>query len=462
MHNKKPVQRILSLCLAIAIVLGIAIGTIVPAFAAPTKDMMVTDNAGMLTAEQESEIEDMLYAINQRTGVELAVYTIETLNGQDIETKANDLFRELGLGDSEKNNGLLLLIALNDRKFRLEVGYGLEGTIPDTKAAEIINTMTPYFKESNYADGIKAAVSKTENVLNGEADTTTEKCRDCGKEFETKIEHVVYAVENGTTGCPVCNGRKVVPGINDLASRYPKVAAMWSNKNEKSALEVTAKTDKKAIFKCPDCGKEFKAQIGSVVDSVNNGFTGCYDCMMRRVNAISKPEWFYTRPMLAFAGENGIANPFFDVRNILGENSLLGLDFVDHIQRLIYEYNGKYPHADAAEKDRFKFEAVRKAGYKGIRVLEPGLEVLDPKYDIVMPEGFRDSGGRYNAEIMEEVGRKVIHLLEEIYGRKASPEIWALTNFKEFEIWYDANKKELEANARKKGPKGKTAAKMAA
>ena len=288
------------------------------------------------------------------------------------------------------------------------------------------------------------------------------KCRDCGKEFETKIEHVVYAVENGTTGCPVCNGRKVVPGINDLASRYPKVAAMWSNKNEKSALEVAAKTDKKAIFKCPDCGKEFKAQIGSVVDSVNNGFTGCYDCMMRRVNAISKPEWFYTRPMLAFAGENGIANPFFDVRNILGENSLLGLDFVDHIQRLIYEYNGKYPHADAAEKDRFKFEAVRKAGYKGIRVLEPGLEVLDPKYDIVMPEGFRDSGGRYNAEIMEEVGRKVIHLLEEIYGRKASPEIWALNNFKEFEIWYDANKKELEANARKKGPKGKTAAKMAA
>lgn len=278
-------------------------------------------------------------------------------------------------------------------------------------------------------------------------------------EYAIKVDD---AVENGTTGCPVCNGRKVVPGINDLASRYPKVAAMWSNKNEKSALEVTAKTDKKAIFKCPDCGKEFKAQIGSVVDSVNNGFTGCYDCMMRRVNAISKPEWFYTRPMLAFAGENGIANPFFDVRNILGENSLLGLDFVDHIQRLIYEYNGKYPHADAAEKDRFKFEAVRKAGYKGIRVLEPGLEVLDPKYDIVMPEGFRDSGGRYNAEIMEEVGRKVIHLLEEIYGRKASPEIWALNNFKEFEIWYDANKKELEANARKKGPKGKTAAKMAA
>lgn len=78
-----------------------------------------------------------------------------------------------------------------------------------------------------------------------------------------------------------------------------------------------------------------------------------------------------------------------------------------------------------------------------------------------MSEGFRH-GNAYIPEIMEEVGRKIIHLLEEIYGRKASPEIWALNNFKEFEIWYDANKKELEANAKKRGLKGKTAAKKAA
>ena len=287
------------------------------------------------------------------------------------------------------------------------------------------------------------------------------KCRDCGQEFKAIIGNVVCAVKNGNTGCPVCAGLKVVSSINDLASQCPEAAAMWSNKNKLPASKVAAKSDKKAFFKCRDCGQEFEAAINNIVRSVNNGLTGCYDCKMRRINAISKPEWFYTRPMLVFAGENGIANPFFDVRNILGENSLLGLDFVDHIQRLIYEYNGKYPHADAAEKDRFKFEAVRKAGYKGIRVLEPGLEVLDPKYDIVMPEGFYRNG-KYDAAIMEEVGRKVIHLLEEIYGRKASPEIWALNNFKEFEVWYDTNKKELEANARKKGPKGKTAAKKAA
>lgn len=172
MYSYKPIQCILHLCLAIILALSIAICTVAPAFAAPTKDMMVTDNAGMLTSEQESEIEDMLYDINQQTGIEFAVYTIESLDGQDIETKANDLFRELGLGDSEKNNGLLLLIALNNRKFRLEVGYGLEGTIPDTKAAEIINTMTPYFKESNYADGIKVAVANTVSTLNNSGDYT--------------------------------------------------------------------------------------------------------------------------------------------------------------------------------------------------------------------------------------------------------------------------------------------------
>ena len=289
------------------------------------------------------------------------------------------------------------------------------------------------------------------------------KCHNCGQEFEARIHHVVDAVDNGHTGCPICAGLKVVSSINDLASQCPEAAAMWSSKNKLSASEVAVKSSKKAFFKCRDCGQEFEAAIQNVVRSVGNGFTGCYDCKMRRKNAISKPECFVVRLMLAFAGENGIANPFSDVRSILGENSLLGLDFVDHIQKLCGEYNGVAWHGDDEHvvRDRFKFEAAHKAGYTMIRIQEPGLEVLDPKYDIVMPEGFCRNH-KYDAKIMEEVGRKVIHLLEEIYGRKASPEIWALNNFKELEVWYDTNKKEPEANARKKGPKGKTAAKKAA
>lgn len=288
------------------------------------------------------------------------------------------------------------------------------------------------------------------------------KCYVCKQEFEAQICHVAHSVENGTIGCPICEGQRVVPGINDLTTKCPKAAAMWSGKNKLSASEVTARSNRKAFFKCRDCGREFEAVIRSVVNSVNNGFTGCYECKMRRINAISKPECFVVRPMLAFAGENGIANPFMDVRNILG-NGRTGLDFVDHIQKLCAEYNGIAWHKDKkhAARDRFKFEAARKAGYAMIRVLEPGLEVLDPKYDIVMPEGFMH-GNAYVPEIMEEVGRKVIHLLEEIYGHKASPEIWALNNFKEFKVWYNANKKELEANALENMLSHKTAAKKAA
>lgn len=241
---------------------------------------------------------------------------------------------------------------------------------------------------------------------------------------------------------------------------------MWSSKNACSPSEVSTGTIKKAWFKCPDCKREFEATISSVVRSVRNDCTGCYDCNMRRANTISKPEWFFTRFMLAFAGKSGIANPFFDVRNTLGKNSRRGLDFVDHVQRLCYEYNGNQWHSDDkhAAKDRSKFRAAHKAGYTMIRVLEPGLEVLDPKYDIVLPDGYYRNG--YNAEIMEEVGRKIIHLLEEIYGHKASPKIWALNNFKEFEAWFKAYKKELEAEAESRktvyNGKGKTAAKMAA
>lgn len=172
MPNNKTAHLFTSWFLAVFIFLAILVRAIVPAYAAPTMDMMVTDNGEMLTEQDEQEISEMLYSINRQTGIEYLVYTIKSLNGEDIETYANRLFRTEGLGDKEKDNGLLLLISYDDRKFRLEVGYGLEGDIPDTQAANIINTMTPYFKESNYGDGVKAAVKQTAIILNSSGNYT--------------------------------------------------------------------------------------------------------------------------------------------------------------------------------------------------------------------------------------------------------------------------------------------------
>lgn len=172
MNSNKTTHLFTSWLLASFVFLAILVSTIIPAYAAPTQDMMVTDNGDMLTEQDEQEISEMLYSINQQTGIEFLVCTIKTLNGKDIETGANQLFRAIGLGDKTENNGLLLLIARDEHKFRLEVGYGLEGAIPDTAAAEIINTMTPYFKENNYADGIKVAVANTVSTLNNSGDYT--------------------------------------------------------------------------------------------------------------------------------------------------------------------------------------------------------------------------------------------------------------------------------------------------
>lgn len=120
-------------------------------------------------------------------------------------------------------------------------------------------------------------------VTTGSNKKLTFVCPDCGQEFESRIFNVVRSVDKGFTGCSVCAGRKIIPGINDLASKYPEIAAMWSNKNKKSASEVAVKCNKKAIFVCPDCGEEFEAKIEHVVCSVSNGNTGCPVCRGLRV-----------------------------------------------------------------------------------------------------------------------------------------------------------------------------------
>ena len=134
--------------------------------AAPTSDMLVTDNTKTLSLDEEKKIESALYQIYEQSGIEYAVTIIDSLKGDSIENAANEQFRNLGLGDSDKNNGLLILISMNDHKFRIEVGYGLEGVITDTKAKEIINCMTDYFRQDNYTDGILASITKTVEILN--------------------------------------------------------------------------------------------------------------------------------------------------------------------------------------------------------------------------------------------------------------------------------------------------------
>jgi uncharacterized protein len=119
----------------------------------PTAKKLI-DQAGVVSAETEATIE----AVNRQlapSGAEIAVVVINSLNGESIEAYSTALFREWGIGDREKNNGVLLLVVYRDREMRIEAGYGSEGIIPDALAGRIIrNVITPYFKEDAYDVGI--------------------------------------------------------------------------------------------------------------------------------------------------------------------------------------------------------------------------------------------------------------------------------------------------------------------
>ena len=127
---------------------------------APTQDIYVADFENMVEPEERQKILSIGQDLDNRFGAQLVVVTIDTLNEEDIESYANRLFRTWGIGDAEKNNGVLLLIAKGDRKFRIEVGYGLEGAITDGYAGEVLDGMKGKFRSEAYSAGIYEAYQK--------------------------------------------------------------------------------------------------------------------------------------------------------------------------------------------------------------------------------------------------------------------------------------------------------------
>lgn len=118
------------------------------------------DTAGMITAEDAAKIAEMGRGLDAATGAQVVVVTIPSLDGASIEEYATTLFRNWGIGNAEQNNGVLLLIAKEDRKFRIEVGYGLEGAITDGYAGSVLDGMKADFKSENYSEAIVTAYAK--------------------------------------------------------------------------------------------------------------------------------------------------------------------------------------------------------------------------------------------------------------------------------------------------------------
>ncbi len=129
----------------------------------------VVDQAGVMTSTTRGDIAAKSRDLEEKSGIQLVVATVSSLQGGDIETYANELFRTWKLGQTQKNNGVLLLVAPAEHKVRIEVGYGLEGMLTDALASTIISAaIIPRFKSGDLSGGIQHGVDGIISVLSGD------------------------------------------------------------------------------------------------------------------------------------------------------------------------------------------------------------------------------------------------------------------------------------------------------
>ena len=159
------------LLLALLLIAAPALAETLPV---PALSGRVVDQAGILNSAEESRLTTKLKDLEDKTSIQLVVVTLSSLRGSPIEEWGLTLGRSWGIGQKGKDNGALLIVAPSDRELRIEVGYGLEGTLPDATANAIIrNVIVPRFKNGNMAGGISDGVDAIIAVLTGTGEEFT-------------------------------------------------------------------------------------------------------------------------------------------------------------------------------------------------------------------------------------------------------------------------------------------------
>lgn len=165
----RPVRGLLRI--ALVLLLGLAAGSAVPAFAAPPIPALtgrVVDDAHVLSAGTIGFLTSKLQTFERQTTNQLVVVTVPDLKGYPIEDWGLALLRGWGIGQKDKNNGVVLLVAPVDRQLRIEVGYGLEGVLPDATAYKIIQgEIIPRFKSGDVDGGVTAGVDAIIGAIGG-------------------------------------------------------------------------------------------------------------------------------------------------------------------------------------------------------------------------------------------------------------------------------------------------------
>jgi uncharacterized protein len=144
----------------------LALTSTVSAFEVPTLTGPVMDQAGLLQARTQQSLEDDIYQFKEKTGAQIQVLIVKTLNDEPIENVTIQIFDKWKLGDEKKDTGILFLVAAADKKMRIEVGQGLEGSVPDVIAKRIIvEVVRPFFQRGQFDVGIQAGVASIEHYI---------------------------------------------------------------------------------------------------------------------------------------------------------------------------------------------------------------------------------------------------------------------------------------------------------
>jgi len=132
-----------------------------PAFAENPKNIhpsgYVTDLAGAIEPDTKARLEALCREVEEKAGAQIAVVTVHSLEGESVENFAVDLYKQLGIGSKRDNRGVLLLVAPDEHKYRVEVGYGLEPVINDARAGDAGRAMVPLLRQGNYSAAIDTA-----------------------------------------------------------------------------------------------------------------------------------------------------------------------------------------------------------------------------------------------------------------------------------------------------------------
>jgi uncharacterized protein len=212
---------------AALIVLGAA--ALAQSLTFPALTGRVVDEAGLLDVTMRAQLDQTLAELEAKTSDQLVVVTLKSLQGTSIEDYGYQLGRHWQIGQKDKNNGVLLIVAPNERKVRIEVGYGLEGTLTDAISSFIVqNSILPRFKAGDFAGGIRRGAEDIVQVLSGDAEEYKARASKAAVREMTSEEVVVMLFFFFIVGLIILN---VVAGILQglFGSRRRGRSGRWSD-----------------------------------------------------------------------------------------------------------------------------------------------------------------------------------------------------------------------------------------